>query len=83
MCLFAVYLDELPILLGSGRLGCTVGNMIVILVNQIMFADDVIRGSMGGLRGMKPPLNFFRYVFCSVVPGTETPIGALFCIAFK
>ena len=32
----------------------------------------------GGLRGLKPPLNFFKYVFLSVVPDRETPIGALF-----
>jgi len=35
--LFAVYLDELSIQLGSARMGCTVGNMVV---NHLMFADD-------------------------------------------
>jgi len=34
--LFAVYLDELSIQLGSARVGCTVGNMVV---NHLMFAD--------------------------------------------
>jgi len=34
--LFAVHLDELSIQLGSARVGCTVGNMIV---NHLMFAD--------------------------------------------
>jgi len=42
-----------------------------------------IGGSRGGLRGLKPALNFFRYVVCLMVPDTETPIGVLFCIAFK
>jgi len=36
--LFAVYLDELSIQLGSARMGCTVGNMVV---NHLMFADDI------------------------------------------
>jgi len=36
--LFAVFLDELSIQLGSARVGCTVGNMIV---NHLMFADDI------------------------------------------
>jgi len=37
-CLFAAYLDEFSIQLGSARVGCTVGNMIV---NNLMFAGDV------------------------------------------
>ena len=36
--LFAVYLDELSIQLGSARVGCTVGN---VDVNHLMFADDI------------------------------------------
>ena len=36
--LFAVYLDELSVQLGSARVGCTVGNMVV---NHLMFADDI------------------------------------------
>ena len=36
--LFAVYLDELSTQLGSARVGCTVGNMVV---NHLMFADDM------------------------------------------
>ena len=36
--LFAVYLDELSNQLGSAKVGCTVGNMIV---NHLMFADDI------------------------------------------
>jgi len=36
--LFAVYLDELSIQLGSARVGCTVRNMVV---NHLMFADDI------------------------------------------
>ena len=36
--LFAVYLDELSIQLGSARVRCTVGNMVV---NHLKFADDI------------------------------------------
>jgi len=36
--LFAVYLDELSIQLGSAIVGCTVGNMVV---NHLIFADDI------------------------------------------
>jgi len=36
--LFAVYLDELSIQLGSARVGCTVENMVV---DHLMFADDI------------------------------------------
>jgi len=47
--LFAVYLDELSIQLGSARVGCTVGNMVV---NHLMFADDicVFSPSISGLQ---------------------------------
>jgi len=36
--LLAVYLDELSDQLGSARVGCTVGNMVV---NNLMFVDDI------------------------------------------
>jgi len=36
--LFAVYLDELSIQLGTAKVGSTVGN---IVVNHLMFADDI------------------------------------------
>jgi len=36
--LFAVYLDELSEQLGSAKVRCTVGNMVV---NQPMFVDDI------------------------------------------
>ena len=47
--LFAVYLDELSIQLGSARVGCAVGNMVV---NHLMFADDicVFSPSISGLQ---------------------------------
>ena len=47
--LFAVYLDELSIQLGSARVGCTVGNMVV---NHLKFADDicVFSPSISGLQ---------------------------------
>jgi len=46
---FAVYLDELSIQLGSAKVGCTVGNMVVI---HLMFADDicVFSPSISGLQ---------------------------------
>ena len=47
--LFAFYLDELSIQLGSARVGCTVGNMVV---SHLMFADDicVFSPSINGLQ---------------------------------
>ena len=47
--LFAVYLDELSIQLGSVRVGCTVENMVV---NHLKFADDicVFSPSISGLQ---------------------------------
>jgi len=47
--LSAVYLDELSIQLGSARVECTVGNMVV---NHLMFADDicVFSPSISGLQ---------------------------------
>jgi len=36
--LFAVHLDELSDQLGSVRVGCTVGNMVV---NHLLFSDDI------------------------------------------
>jgi len=37
-CSFVFYLDELSDQLGSTRVGCTVGKMVV---NHVMFADDI------------------------------------------
>ena len=47
--LFAAYLDELSIQLGSARVGCTMGNMVV---NHLKFADDicVFSPSISGLQ---------------------------------
>jgi len=47
--LFAVYLDELSDQLGSDKLGCSVGNMVV---NHLMFADDIcmFSSSISGLQ---------------------------------
>jgi len=36
--LFAVYLDELSVQLGTARVGCIVGNMVV---NYLLFANDM------------------------------------------
>jgi len=36
--LFAVYLDNFSDQLGSARVGCTVGNVVV---NHLIFADDM------------------------------------------
>jgi len=46
--LFAVYLDELSIQLGSARVVCSVRNMVV---NNLLFADDicVFNSSISGL----------------------------------
>jgi len=38
LCSCAVYRDELSDHLGSAKVGCTVGNMVV---NHLMFADDI------------------------------------------
>jgi len=54
-----------------------------LLVNWNVIRGVVIGGSRGGLKGLKPPLNFFRYVFWSMVPDTETSIGVIFCTAFR
>jgi len=51
--LFAVYLDELSIQLGSARVGCTVGNMVV---NHLMFADNICVFSPS-IRGLQCLLN--------------------------
>jgi len=53
--LFAVYLDELSIQLGSARVGCTVGNMVV---NHLMFADDICVFSPS-ISGLQCLLNIF------------------------
>jgi len=47
--LFAVYLNELSIQLGSARVGCTVGNVVV---NKLIFAGDkrVFSPSISGLQ---------------------------------
>ena len=53
--LLAVDLDELSYQLGSARVGCTMGNMVV---KHLIFADDtyVFSPSVGGLQ---PLLNIF------------------------
>jgi len=51
--LLAVYLDELSIQLGSARVGCTVGNMVV---NHLKFADDICVFSPS-IRGLQCLLN--------------------------
>jgi len=43
-------------------------------------ASSCIGGSRGGAKGAEFPLHFFRYVFLSMVPDTETSIGVIFCI---
>ena len=51
--LFAVYLDKLSIQLGSARVGCTVGNMVV---NHLKFADDICVFSLS-ISGLQCLLN--------------------------
>jgi len=53
---------------------------------MVLGPTTYISGSIGGskgIRGLKPRLNFFRHVFSSMVPDTETSIGVIFCIALQ
>jgi len=75
--LFAVYLDELSIQLGSARVRCTVGNMVV---NHLMFADDicVFSPSISGLQCLLN--NCGDYAAEHVITfNCNNTIGVLFC----
>ena len=75
--LFAVYLDELSNQLGSARVGCTVGNMVV---NHLIFADDVCVFSPS-ISGLQCLLNIcVDYVAeHEITFNCNKTIGVLFC----
>ena len=77
--LFAIYLDELSIQLGSARVGCTVRNMVV---NHLMFADDVCVFSTS-ISGLQCLLN----ICCDYAAEHEITFNAMkqlvFCFAQK
>ena len=70
-------LQQHPLVFAMNRTYCT------FFLWRLHLAPPSIGGFRGGLRGLNPPLNFFRYVFWSMVPDTETSIGMIFCIVFK
>ena len=75
--LFAVYLDELSIQLGSARVGCTVGNMVV---NHLTFADDICVFS-SSIRGLQCLLNICGDYAAKheITFNCNKTIGVLFC----
>jgi len=75
--LFAVYLDELSIQLGSARVGCTVGNMVV---NHLKFADDICVFSPS-ISGLQCLLNICGDYAAEheIIFNCNKRIGVLFC----
>ena len=75
--LFAVYLDELSIQLGSARVGWTVGNMVV---NHLMFADDICAFSHS-ISGLQCLLNICGDYAAEheITFNCNKTIGVLFC----
>ena len=75
--LFAVYLDELSIKLGSARVGCTVGNMVV---NHLKFADDICVCSPS-TSGLQCLLNICGDYTAEheIIFNCNKTIGVLFC----
>ena len=75
--LFAVYLDELSIQLGSARVGCSVGNMVV---NHLMFADDICVFSPS-ISGLQCLLNICGDYAAEheIIFNRNKTIGVLFC----
>jgi len=75
--LFAVYLDGLSIQLGSARVGCTVGNMVV---NHLKFADDICVFSPS-IRGLQCLLNICGDYAAEheITFNCNKTIGVLFC----
>jgi len=73
--LFAVYLDELSIQLGSARVGCTVGNMVV---NHLKFADDVFSPSISGLQCLLNICGDYAAEH-EIIFSCNKTIGVLFC----
>jgi len=75
--IFAVYRDELSIQLGSARVGCTVGNMVV---NHLMFADDICVFSLS-ISGLQCLLNIYSDYAAEheITLNCNKTIGVLFC----
>ena len=75
--LFAVYLDELSIQLGSARVGCTVGNMVV---NHLKFADDICVFSPS-ISGLQCLLNIYGDYAAEheIIFNCKKTTGVLFC----
>jgi len=75
--LFAVYLDELSIQLGSARVGYTVGNMGV---NHLKFADDICVFSPS-ISGLQCLLNICgdHATEHEIIFNCNKTIGVLFC----
>ena len=75
--LFAVYLDELSIQLGSARVGCTVGNVVV---NHLKFAHDIcmFSPSISGLQCLLNICGDYATEHEIIFNCNET-IGVLFC----
>ena len=75
--LSAVCLDELSIQLGSARVRCTVGNMVV---NRLMFADDicVFSPSISGLQCLLNICGEYAAEY-EITFNCNKTIGVLFC----
>ena len=75
--LFVVYLDELSTQLGSARVGCTVGNMVV---NHLKFADDicVFRPVLVGLQCLLNICGDYAAEH-EIIFNCNKTIGVLFC----
>ena len=75
--LFAVYMDELSTQLGSARVGCTVGNMVV---NHLKLANDICVFSPS-ISGLKCLLNICGDYAAEnkIIFNYNKTIGAIFC----
>jgi len=76
--LFAVYLDQLSIQLGSARVGCIVGNMVV---NHLIFAEDICVFSPN-ISGLQCLLNIAGDYAAEheIAFNCNETIGVLFCL---
>ena len=73
--MFVVYLDELSIQLGSTRVGCSVGNMVV---NDLMFPDGIcVFGPSSS--GLQRGLNICDTAEHEIASNCNKTIDVLFC----